>query len=94
MLTMKAESNYLRKKARTLFHTEAVVVVQIFNATGHLRHIEAAAIVMYMYLYSLAFMDHPCTLGAAVCHKCRPVHFILNPGHVEYVRRINGVKIV
>ena len=28
------------------------------------RHIEEAAIVMYMYLYSLAFMDHQCTLGA------------------------------
>ena len=36
---------------------------------------------MYMFLYSFAFMDHPCTLGAAVYH---PVHFILNPGHVEY----------
>ena len=46
-----------------------VVVVRIFNATRHPRHIEAAAIVMCMYLYSLAFMDHPCTLGAAVCHQ-------------------------
>ena len=43
-----------------------VVVVRIFNATRHPRHIEAAVIVVYMYLYSLAFMDHPCTLGAAV----------------------------
>ena len=60
-----------------------IVVVRIFNATRHPRHIEAAAIVMYMYLYSLAFMDDPCTLGAAVT-KRRPVHFILNPGHVEY----------
>ena len=50
-----------------------------FKATRHPRHMEAAAIVMYMYLYSLAFMDHPCTLGAAVYH-----HFIFNPGHVEY----------
>ena len=61
-----------------------VVVVRIFNATMHPMHMEAAAIDMYMYLYSLAFMDHPCTLGAAVCHQRRPVHFILNPGHVEY----------
>ena len=38
-----------------------VVVVQIFNATRHPGHMETAAIVMYMYLYSLAFMDHPCT---------------------------------
>ena len=58
-----------------------VVVVRIFNATRHPRHIEAAAIIMYLYLYSLAFMDHPCTLGVT---KRRPVHFILNPGHVEY----------
>ena len=39
---------------------------------------------MYMYLYSLAFMDHPCTLGAAAVTKNHPVHFIINPGHVEY----------
>ena len=64
---------------------DVVVVVQISNATRHPRHMEAAAIVMYMYLYSVAFMDHPCTLGAAVCHQAPPpVHFILNPGHVEY----------
>ena len=56
----------------------------ILNATRHLRHIEVAAIVMYMYLYSLAFMDHPCTLGAVAVTKRRPVHFILNPGHVKY----------
>ena len=55
----------------------------IFNATRHPRYIEAAVIVTYMYLYSLAYMDHPCTLGAAVT-KRRPVHFILNPRHVEY----------
>ena len=46
--------------------------VQIFNATRHPRHIEAVVIVMYMYLYSLAFMDHQCTLGAAVCHQAPP----------------------
>ena len=34
--------------------------------------VETAAIVMYMYLYSLAFIDHPCTLGAAVCHQAPP----------------------
>ena len=49
-----------------------VVVVQIFYPTRHQRHIEAAAIVMCMYLYSLAFMEHPCTLGAAVCHQASP----------------------
>ena len=49
----------------------------------HPRHIEEAAIVMYMYLYSLAFMDLPCTLGATVT-KCRTVNLILSPGHVEY----------
>ena len=47
-------------------------LVQIFNVTRHLRHIEVAATVTYMYLYSLAFMDHPCTLGAAVCHQVPP----------------------
>ena len=54
---------------RSVWWVVVVVVVRIFNATRHPRHIEAAAIaIMYMYLYSLAFMDHPCTLGAAVCH--------------------------
>ena len=60
-----------------------IVVVRIFNATRHPRHIEAAAIVMYMHLhiwcrYSFA---HLVPLSAT---KRRPVHFILNPGHVEY----------
>ena len=45
-----------------------VVVVRIFNVTRHPRHIEAVAIIMYMYLYSIAFMDHSCTLGSTDCH--------------------------
>ena len=49
-------------------NTAIVIIVRILNATRHPRHNEAAAIVMYLYLYSLAFMDHPCTLGAAACH--------------------------
>ena len=40
-----------------------VVVVRIFNATRHPRHIEAGSTVVYMYLYSLDSMDHSCTLG-------------------------------
>ena len=53
--------------------------VDFFKATRHPRHIEAAAIaMMYMYLYSLA---HLVPLSVTKCH---PVHFILNPGHVEY----------
>ena len=57
-----------------------VVVVRIFNATRHPRHIEAAAIaMMYMYLYSLAFMDHTCTLGAAVCHQAPPCPLYTQP---------------
>ena len=56
-----------------------VVFVWFFNATRHPRHIEAAAIVMYMYLYSLAFMDHPCCLGAAVCHQVPPCQLYTQP---------------
>ena len=72
-----------------------VGVVQIFNATRHLRHIEAVAIVMYMYLYSLAFMAHPCTLGAAVCHQAPPcpLYTQLGAGRV-WGRCTNGLKIV
>ena len=59
--------------------SSSVVVVRIFNATRHPRHIEAAAIAMYMYLYSLAFMDHPCTLGAADCHQAPPCPLYTQP---------------
>ena len=57
----------------------SVVVVQIFNATRHLRHMGTAAIVMYMYLYSPAFMNHPCTPGAAVCHQVPPCPLYAQP---------------
>ena len=73
-----------------------IVVVRIFNATRHPRHIEAAAIVMmYMYLYSLAFMDHPCTLGAAACHQAPPCPLYTQPrARRVWARRTNGLKIV
>ena len=56
-----------------------VVVVRIFNATRHPRHMEAGVIVMYRYLYSLAFMDHPCTLGATVFHQAPPYPLYTQP---------------
>ena len=72
-----------------------VVVVRIFNATRHPRHIEAATFVMYMYLYSLAFMDHPCTLGAAVCHQAPPCPLYTQPRvRRVWARRTNVLKIV
>ena len=79
--------------------SKAVVVVQIFNATRHPRHIhvhvEAVVIVMYMYLYSLAFMDHPCTLGAAVCHQAPSCPLYTQPRACRvWARRTNGLKIV
>ena len=59
-------------------------VMQSFNATRHLRHTEAVAIVMYMYLYtSLSWINHALLVPLSVT-KHRPVHFILNQGHVEY----------
>ena len=57
----------------------AVVDVWIFNATRHPRHIEAWIAMMYMYLYSLAFMDHPCILGAAVFHQASPCPLYTQP---------------
>ena len=53
------------------FKSLFVVVVRIFNATRYPWHIEAAAIVMCMLCTCIcfAFMDHPCTLSAAVCHQ-------------------------
>ena len=50
---------------------------------------------MYMYLYSLAFMDHPCTLGAAVCHQAPPCPLYTQPrARLVWARRTNGLKIV
>ena len=72
-----------------------VVVVRIFNATRHPRHLEAVAIVMYMYLYSLAFMDHPCTLGAIVCHQAPPCPlYTQTRARRVWARCTNGLKIV
>ena len=68
----------VKRQAKTIFlktskaWSKCVVVVRILNIARHQRHIEAAAIVMYMYLYSLAFMDNSCTLGAAVCYQAPP----------------------
>ena len=78
------------------FSAMAVVVVRIFNATRHPRHIEAAAIsIMYMYLFSLASMDHSCTLGAAVCHQAPPCPLYTQPrARQVWARRTNGLKIV
>ena len=68
---------------------------RFFNATRHPRHIEVAAIVMYMYLYSLAFMDHPCTRGAAVCHHAPPCPLYTQPRpRWVWARRSYGLKIV
>ena len=80
MLSIK-EPHFLIDKDIFAFQSYIVVVVWIFNATRHPRHIEAVAIAMiYMYLYSLAFMDHPCTLGAAVCHQAPPCPLYTQPG--------------
>ena len=76
MLSIK-EPHFLIDKDIFAFQSDIVVVVRIFNATRHPRHIEAAAIAMiYMYLY----MDHPCTLGAAVCHQAPPCPLYTQPG--------------
>ena len=72
-----------------------VVVLRIFNAPRLPRHIEAAAIGMYVYLYSRAFMDHPCTRGAAVCHQAPPCPLYTQPrARRVWARRTNGLKIV
>ena len=84
-------------KLRRIAHKlNVVVVVRIFNATRYPRHIGAAGIaMMYMYLYSLAFMDHPCTLGAAVCHQAPPCLLYTQPrARRAWARRNNGLKIV
>ena len=76
-------SKFCIKAEASAFHLE-IVCCAILNAT---RHMEVAAIVMYMYLCSLAFMIFhglPMHTWCRCVTKRRPVHFILNPGHVEY----------
>ena len=71
------------------------VVVWVFNATRHPRHIVAEAIVMYTYFYSLAVMDHPCTLGAAVYHQAPPCPLYTHPRACRvWARHANGLKTV
>ena len=62
-----------------------VVVVRIFNATRHPRHMEAAAIDMCTCICTalLSWITHAHLVPLSVT-KRHPVHFILNPGHVEY----------
>ena len=62
-----------------------VVVVRIFNATRHPRHMEAAAIVMCTCICTalLSWITHAHLVPLSVT-KRHPVHFILNPGYVEY----------
>ena len=76
----------------------SIVVVRIFNSARYPRHVEATAIVMYMYLYYFAFMDHPCTLGAAlscVCHQASSCPLYTQPrARRVWARRINGLKSV
>ena len=54
-------------------------LVRIFNSNRHPWHIEAAAVVMYMYLYGLAFTGQPCTLSATVCHQAPPFPLYTRP---------------
>ena len=67
----------------------------IFNATRHLRHIEAAVIVMHLHFVQplLSWITHAHLVPLSVT-KRRPVHFILNPGNQVWARPSNGLKIV
>ena len=50
---------------------------------------------VYMYLYSLAFMDHPCTRGATVYHQAPPCPLYTQPRACwVWARCTNGLKIV
>ena len=68
--------------------------MRIVNTIRHPRYIAAAVIVVYLYLYSLAFMNHPCTLGAAVCHQAPPCPLSPKPrARWVWARRANSLKI-
>ena len=72
---------------------DLVVAVWIFTTTRHPWDIEAMVIVMYMYLYSIAFIDHPCTLGALSVTKRHPVHYTQPRACRVWTRLTNGMKI-
>ena len=60
-----------------------LVVVRIFNATRHLRHIQRQLLCTCICtsLFSWITYVHLVPLSVTVY---RPVHFLLNTGHVEY----------
>ena len=64
-----------------------IVVVRIFNATRHLRHIEAVPqrrlLCTCICTALISWIIHAHLVPLSVTKRC-PVHFILNPGHVEY----------
>ena len=95
----KAKRKYWCQSYRSFFTKDFfcifLVSQQYFNATRHPRHIEAAAIVMNMYLYGLVFMDHPYAFGAAVCHQALPCPLYTQPRTSRvWTRHTNGLKIV
>ena len=69
------------------------VLWSLLKITIFLYWVNPAAIVMHMYLYSLAFMEHPCTLGAAVCHQAPPCPlYTQHRARLVWARRTNGLK--
>ena len=58
---------------------------RFFNATRHQRQMETTADTLYMCVCTalLSWITHSHLVSLSVT-KRRPVHFILNPGHVEY----------
>ena len=70
------------------------VVVQIFNATRHHRHIDAAELLCTCICTALLSWISHAQLVPLSDTKRRPVHFILNSEHIEWGRRTNGLITV
>ena len=85
-----------------LYEKFVVVVVQIFSACTHSRHIEAVGKVFCTRLYSLGFiiMDHPCTHVSAVFIWAPVCRFHTQPrgwsggAKVSCILRYRGVQLI
>ena len=47
---------------------------------------------MYIRLYNIAFISHPCSFGAAVCHQASPCPLYTHQRHTEYELGVLMVK--
>ena len=76
-----------RPRSTLLIHVLLVFLCRFLRYQTPESHGGSGECLVYMNFYSLASMDHHAHLVSRSVTRRHPVHFILNPGHVEYGRR-------